>query len=563
MKLTLSFLFFLTYLASAGQGPVKYSLSYGGPSREQCFSSATDTEGNLYILGDYYEQCDFDPSAEDHTLTSAGSSDLFIQKLDSNGSLVWVITLSSINSDFGAKLNIDSENNLIVTASVIDSTKWISPNQTKWISGDMDTRVFILKANPEGIIEWYKTFGDPGSSMGISDATLDNDDNIIISGSFTSSVDMDPNSDDFNIDALLTSTSKSDAYMCKYNEDGEFLWLKSWGGELSDWLLKVRTDKDNNLLGILNFKGLVDLDPSFDKVLKVNSRGSSDLCLVKLNEDGDFQWAKTFGTQTHENQGDLALDQNGNVFITGNFSGKFYVGQDSSNAMQSTGYGSSFIIKFDSSGETGWIKSVATTGLSSGECITTDYYRNVFISGYFTDTVEFDSSSKFIASDKDLYLMKIDSNGNTSNVTVIGGPDDEIGTLLQVDNDNQLYLVTSFTDSLLLQRNGSDTAFFSNGSKDISIIKFGQKRSPSIKNTTSNRIQNVQVLQIKPNPVLNHLTVNGLLNEAFSIYNISGQEVLTGNLANGSVNVQTLIGGVYYIKITQKNSLRIGKWVKL
>ena len=62
----------------------------GGVFGDAGRSITTDTDNNVYTIGYFRDTVDFDPGLGTHELSSLGNADMFIQKLDSDGNLLWV-----------------------------------------------------------------------------------------------------------------------------------------------------------------------------------------------------------------------------------------------------------------------------------------------------------------------------------------------------------------------------------------------------------------------------------------------------------------------------------------
>ncbi len=77
--------------ASAQAPSLVWAVGMGGPSGDQGHGIAVDAAGNVYTTGYFQGTTDFEPGAGVTNLTSAGSGDVFVQKLDPSGNLVWAV----------------------------------------------------------------------------------------------------------------------------------------------------------------------------------------------------------------------------------------------------------------------------------------------------------------------------------------------------------------------------------------------------------------------------------------------------------------------------------------
>jgi hypothetical protein len=92
-----------------------WAKSMGGTGNDYGYSIALDASGNVYTTGSFFGSVDFDPGIGTFNLTSAGSSDIFICKLNSSGNFVWVKSMGGTSGDWGRSIFIDISGNVLST----------------------------------------------------------------------------------------------------------------------------------------------------------------------------------------------------------------------------------------------------------------------------------------------------------------------------------------------------------------------------------------------------------------------------------------------------------------
>ncbi len=112
--LSLAFLFF-TQFATAQD--FVWAKQMGGTNNDYALSIAIDATGNVYTIGTFWETADFDPGIGTFNLTSAGSFDIFISKLDVAGNFVWAKRIGGISQDYARSINIDALGNIYFTGA--------------------------------------------------------------------------------------------------------------------------------------------------------------------------------------------------------------------------------------------------------------------------------------------------------------------------------------------------------------------------------------------------------------------------------------------------------------
>ena len=100
---------------NANAQALQWAKSMGGADRDYGSSIALDGSGNVYTTGFFEGTSDFDPGAGVFNLTSAGSVDIFVSKLDASGNFVWAKAMGGANLDVGYSIALDGSGNVYTT----------------------------------------------------------------------------------------------------------------------------------------------------------------------------------------------------------------------------------------------------------------------------------------------------------------------------------------------------------------------------------------------------------------------------------------------------------------
>jgi len=167
-------------------------------------------------------------------------------------------------------------------------------------------------------------------------------------------------------------------------------WAKSFGGTSADISTTIVVDQMGNVYTTGFFKGTVDFDPSTE-ISNLNSNGNDDVFVQKMDADGNFLWAKSFGGISRDIARCIIVDKTGNVYTTGYYSGTVdFNPSEEFGLLTSEGENDIFIQKLDSSGNFIWVKSIGGPTSDEGSSIALDASGNIYSTGYFTGTVDFD-----------------------------------------------------------------------------------------------------------------------------------------------------------------------------
>ena len=162
-------------------------------------------------------------------------------------------------------------------------------------------------------LKWVKQIGGIGADE-IQDIKLDATGYIYTTGYFSYTTDFDPGPGVFN----LTAIEDEDVFVCKMDTAGNLIWVKQFGGLRYQSGLSIAVDAAGNVYTGGIFFATVDFDPGAG-IYELRSIGQEDAFVCKLNANGDFVWAISFGGSYTDRINSLAPDGNSNIIITGYF----------------------------------------------------------------------------------------------------------------------------------------------------------------------------------------------------------------------------------------------------
>jgi hypothetical protein len=432
-------------------GNFLWAKSIGGTNNDLGTSIALDGSGNVYTTGYFEGTADFDPGVGISNLTSVGSYDVFILKLDASGNFLWAKNMGGAGFDWGNSIVLDGSGNVYTTGDFSGLANFNLGTGTSILtsSGGMD--IFISKLDTAGNFLWVKSMGGTSGDRSNSIA-LDGSGNIYTTGCFQGTADFDPGVGTSN----LTSTgSYADIFISKLDTAGNFLWAKSIGGIQTDEGISIVVDGSGNVYTTGLFRGTVDFDPGVG-TNNLTSAGDRDIFISKLDAAGNFLWAKSMGGTSIDVGNSIAVDGSGNVYITGLFFGTvdFDPGMGTSN-LTSGGSSDIFISKLDAAGNFLWAKNIGGTSFDGANSITLDGSGNVYLTGAFSGTVDFDlgagTSNLTGLGNEDIFILKL----GTASVGIL---DNSFGNTLKVypnpsNSTVSIDLGTSYDDVFVTIRN--------------------------------------------------------------------------------------------------------------
>jgi hypothetical protein len=297
--------FFAKY--NATDGSYVWAKDIGKTDRtEYAVDLAVDSDGNMHIVGWFYDTVDFDPDAGTVNLTSNGSRDVFFAKYKSaDGSIIWAKNVggSGGDDDYGYSIDVDANGNVYITGRFEGTGDYDPGAGTANISSNGDYDAFIAKYNSNGDYLWAYGVGGSDKVYGyniISDGT-----DVYVAGKYKSTSDFGVNET-----ISLTSAGNYDVWYGKYNaSNGNSVWAKSVGGTDLD-----QVDYGNSIaLGSFHITGYfkstdADFDPDAGTTT-LASAGNFDVFNAKYTEDGELPVElTTFTAQVNGNTVNLAWE---------------------------------------------------------------------------------------------------------------------------------------------------------------------------------------------------------------------------------------------------------------
>ena len=386
--LILCFSVFPTSPGWAASNRFAWAKRLGGLNHDYVFDIAVDTSGNVYTTGRFQGTSDYDPGPGTYNLNSTvGSNDIFISKLDSNGNFAWARSLGGGIFDNGYSIAADPSGNVYTTGTFEGTADFDPGSGTANRTSAGGDDIFISKLDSNGNFVWARSMGGMNFDSGYSVA-LDANGNGYTTGRFSDTVDFDPGPGMYS----LTSAGGDDIFIVKLNSNGNFVWARSMGGGANfDNGKSLAVDASGNVYTTGMFQGAVDFDPGSGNYNLTSAAGTADIFISKLDSNGNFVWARSLGGVNFDTGTSLAVDTSGNVYTTGTFLGTadFDPGSGTSNLISGQS-DDIFISKLDSNGNFIWARSMGGEYFDQSLSLDIDTSGNVYTTGHFTDSADFD-----------------------------------------------------------------------------------------------------------------------------------------------------------------------------
>lgn len=335
--------------------------------------------------------------------------------------LDWVNSMAGSSYDACKAIALDNAGNVYATGYFSATVDFDAGPGVYNLTSINAEDAYLAKYDPAGRLIWAKPIGDFRYQAGNA-LTLDSGGNIYTTGIFFGTTDFDPGPAIAN----LTSAGNEDIFVCKYDNSGNFVWAKRFGGSTNDFCNSIKLDALGDIYINGYFENTADFDPGTG-IFNLVSAGSTDIFVCKLSNNGNFLWAQRIGGPSSDAAFDIDLDDQQNVYSTGFFWAT--VDFDPGPGLYSltaAALGDGFVVKLDRNGS--FIKAVQMGGTSRVRCtsLKLDNANHVYVSGHFDGEADFDTgpgtfSLQSPVDDDDIFIAKYDLDFNFTWVKQIGG----------------------------------------------------------------------------------------------------------------------------------------------
>jgi hypothetical protein len=459
--------------------PLIYSTFIGGTNDEYSHGVVIDTLGNAYITGSTLSN-DFPISKNANDTTHNGYGDVFVLKLNSNGSsIIYSTFIGGSDVECGISIQIDSKNNSYITGGTHSSNFPVTAGAFNTTYNGMDD-VFILKLNSSGSKLNFSTFIGGSNDDHCSEIELDSEENIYIIGeTFSTDFPVSSNAND------TTHNGFMDIFVLKLNSTGDDIIFSTYiGGSTTDAGRGIVIDNLNN---IYITGGTNSIDFPITSGAINSTVNSMDVFVLKLNNSGSTILYSTYiGGNAGDHGTSITLDPLLNIYITGETKSDNFPTTSGAYNTKRNGITDVFVLKLNL---TNFILNYSTFvgGNDDDEPkrIVIDTNRSAYVSGY-TNSNNFPTTSNSYDStyngNRDVFLFKINPNGSSLLYsTYIGGTSFEYGGVTDhiLDLDDNVYITgNTYSTDFPNTTGANDTT--NNGLYDVFVMKLSLKSIPSV-----------------------------------------------------------------------------------
>lgn len=509
-------------------------------------SITCDSIGNIYSTGEYVGERDFDPGSNNLMFKSSGfdrgiiQPDIFIQKMDKDGKLLWALSLGEEGWDTGLNIELDQFGHIYVSGYSRSPRLDLDPGpDSTFIENAREDRVpFLLKLDSGGNFIWGFSPTNSGRIGTYQDFIIDDSSKLIFVGAYSGTVDFDPDTTKFE----LSAQGSRDIFILKLDQNGKFVWVKTLRSSFSGIGGAIKQDHQGNLIIAGSLQGKMDLDPGTDTLFfETWNINDADPFILKLDSSGDLIWALVTPGFNMATILELAIDASDNIYAAVNRR----------------------LNKYDSSGNL-----LSTLGVNASvNAVVIDSAENVYTTGSYQFNVDFDpdSATKLLIGrgEDDAFVAKYTRDFEYIWAKGIGSRGFDYGLAIALDHRQEV--ISGGTFSRIVDFDPNSGVFelnpdgMSGGGIANYIWKLREAWPVGINDPELNGL-----IEIYPNPAKDYLVykINDPSIKPIEIFDIQGKPIGI-KVGNGStIKLDHLAKGVYFIQFQRKGQFTFKKIVK-
>jgi len=331
-------------------GNIQWAKTYGGTNSDPSWFVQQTSDGG-YILAGW-------------TISfGAGNNDILLIKTDANGDIIWAKTYGGTSHDYAYSVQQTSDGGYIVAGRT-----------SSFGAGGYD--FFLIKTDANGNIIWAKTYGGTSWDNAYSVQQTSDGGYILIGETYS------------------FGAGSNDFLLIKTDANGDIIWAKTYGEWWYDYASSVQQTSDGGYI-------VAGLTYSF-------GAGDGDFFLIKTDENGNIQWAKTYGGTYYDRAWSVQQTSDGGYIVAGH------------TQSFGAGYWDIFLIKTDANGNIQWAKTYGGTNNDWAYSVQQTSDGGYIVAGH---------TQSFGAGYWDIFLIKTDANGNIGSCGIVGNASPTVNTV--------------------------------------------------------------------------------------------------------------------------------------
>ena len=378
----------------------------GGNKAEEARFLQLTPDGGCIFTG-------FARSIDGDLTDNKGADDLWVVKLDANGSIQWQKSFGGTGEEWGRHIQLTSDGGYIVAGHTTTANDY---DDVKGNNGGFDC--WILKLTNTGEPEWQRSLGGSSLDLAYRVQQTANGNYVVFGG--TKSTDGD---------VTEKSTTDADYWMAMLDPAGNMLWQKRYGGSDHEEGSSLELTSDGGFI-ISGFS-------NSNNGTVAGNHGDFDAYIIKTDMNGNIQWSKCYGGSAEDAARDARQTTDGGYIITG------YTKSTDGDVSGKHGGQDAWLLKVDSNGTIQWQKALGGSILEYAYYVEPAPDNTGYLVAGHSGSDDGDVSGNHGL--YDCWVLKLDLDGNLLWQKSLGGAEQDYGRAITQTYSGDFFVAGSTT----------------------------------------------------------------------------------------------------------------------
>ncbi len=386
---------FVTKSDSAGS--LLWARRFGGTGADRGLGIRVTATGTVVLTGSFSGTAGFDAIS----LTSAGSTDIFVTRLDFAGTADWAVRVGGVAADVGHGIFVDNAAGVYVTGR-FESVADFNPGAGTANRSASGVDGFVLKLNGFGSFSWVSQLTGLGTAEGRA-ITVDPVGRVYVAGAFTSTMTTDAGD--------LTAPGAgnvSDAFVARLSSGGTVLWARRMGGTAVDESNGIATNAQGQVFVAGSFQLAADFGSSSLTADGPAVSSASDVFVTRLDQHGTFQSSTRFGGTGNDAARGIAMAGDGLPVVVGVMAATWSSGTAS---LTSNGGTDAFVMGLGPGNFPRWVANLGGAFADEATAVAISPIGSIWTVGSYSGTADFNPGNAVVnrtsAGGTDYFLSRL------------------------------------------------------------------------------------------------------------------------------------------------------------
>lgn len=414
----------------AGANEANFARRYGDFSSDELAALAVDSDGDYAIGGYFRDDVDFGGG----TITADPNGDMVVASYTNNGAFAWSTSFGDASIDRVRAIAFTPDGGVAFCGQWSGTIDFGDGPVTSVNAAGGDIAIGKLAAS-NGDPVWVRTLRSSLAKQ-CDGIAVDASGDVYVVGTFGDAVD-------FGAGNVTPSSPGSQGYVARYDDDnGALVWVQQIGGTSPDNAKDVAIAANGDVIVAGRFRGTVNFGGG-DRT----SVGNADVFVFRMTSAAAYVWDTTFGSIGFDDANGLVIDDGGDIYAAGSFSGTI---ENGATDLETAGDYDGFLTRLTgASGARQWIIGLGGASLDQVNAVTIDTAGRPTVIGHFMTSADFGNGTVTSAGGEDIFVATYAaSNGAFVDARRFGGTIDDRGLAIAPGRDMNLYIGGQFRNSV-------------------------------------------------------------------------------------------------------------------